>query len=259
MKLLNKAIRRLVKRAGFDIVRTPRTGFGVDPFADMQRFVGPKKRPVIFDIGANVGQSADRFHGAFPSSCIHCFEPSPATFIELKKHCDELPGVSVWNCGVGSCDTTLSFHENEHSVMSSFLKLNDPAWGRVVGATDVKVIALDSFARTQDIEFIHVLKSDTQGYEFEVFKGARQLMRENRIGLIYFEFIFSEMYADLPSFQDVFGFLSANNFVLVTFYELHFERELASWTDALFINRDYYRNRMKQGPAADVPPGVSVL
>lgn len=201
---------------------------------------------MVFDVGANVGQSVDRFRKSFPMSCIHSFEPSPSTYKKLRTHCKNTPGVKTWNFGVGSTDTTLALSENSHSNMSSFLLPGETCWGEVIKTTDVKVVSLDSFARDQQIEFIHVLKSDTQGYDFEVFKGATQLMAENRIGLIYFEFTFSDMYKNSPSFDEVFRFLSERNFVLVAFYKQHFQDELVSWTDALFISREFNRKRVEQ-------------
>jgi len=67
---------------------------------------------------------------------------------------------------------------------------------------------LDQFAKEKSIDFIHILKSDTQGYDFEVLKGASGLLANQKIGFVHFEFIFSNMYANLPPFEEVFGFLS---------------------------------------------------
>jgi hypothetical protein len=89
---------------------------------------------------------------------------------------------------------------------------------------------------------VDILKSDTQGYEFEVFKGAEQAMRRNRIGLLYFEFIFSDMYQGLARFDEVFGHLADRGFLLVSIYDINHQNNLASWIDALFVNREYYRN-----------------
>jgi FkbM family methyltransferase len=251
MNMIKKSIRRIVRRCGFDIIRFNREQIGVDPFVDMQLFLNGHKHPVIFDVGANVGQSVYRFRDAFPASVIHSFEPSPSTYEQLKAHCGTLPGVNTWNCGVGSTDATLVFQENEYSDMSSFLTPSVFSWGKVVKSTSVEVTTLDSFARNHDIDFVHILKSDTQGFDFEVFKGASHLMEEDRIGLIYFEFIFSDMYENLPSFNDVFRYLRELNYSLVTFYESHFQEELVSWTDALFINREFNRRRVEQRHAAD--------
>ena len=244
MNLIKKTIRRIVRRTGFDLVRFKWNQLGVDPFADMQQFLNGQESTLIFDVGANIGQSVDRFRGLIPRPFIHSFEPSPSTYEKLETHCKNIPGVKTWNCGVGAIDTTLSFRENEYSDMSSFLLPSTSCWGKVIKSTEVPVVTLDSFTRDQKIDFVHVLKSDTQGYEFEVFKGANQLMMENRIGLIYFEFTFSDMYKGLPSFDEVFRYLSDRNFALVAFYNQHFQDELLSWADALFISRDFNRKRV---------------
>ena len=72
-----------------------------------------------------------------------------------------------------------------------------------------------------------------------MFKGAQQMMREDRIQMLYFEIIFSDMYKDLPGFDTVYRYLSENRFRLVSFYRFHFQNNLASWTDALFINPQF--------------------
>jgi FkbM family methyltransferase len=250
--MIKTAIRRLVRHCGFDIIRYHREQqVGVDPFADMHRFLRENKRLVIFDVGANVGQSVHKFKAEFPASVIHSFEPSPSTYKQLVANCRTYTGVNTWNLGVGSSNTTLAFQENEQSDMSSFLSPSEFSWGKIVRTTNVTVTTLDTFSRDYNIDFIHILKSDTQGFDFEVFKGASGLMEENRIALIYFEFIFSDMYKKLPSFHDVFRYLSERNFSLVTFYESHFQKELVSWTDALFINREFNRRRVEQKHPAD--------
>ena len=42
--------------------------------------------PLIFDIGANRGQSIDRFKKIFKNPIIHSFEPNPDEFKKLKKN-----------------------------------------------------------------------------------------------------------------------------------------------------------------------------
>ncbi len=249
---LRRSGKKLLRRLGYDLVKLPEDPLGADPFRDMQRFLKGVSAPVIFDVGGNVGQTVKKFRNAFPDSTIHSFEPSPTTYEKLKAACQDLPGVSTWNVGVGSSVGTLPFQENDYPDMSSFLAPSTLSWGSIVKTTEVPVVTLDAFADEHGIPFVHLLKSDTQGYDFEVFKGASRLMSENRIALVYFEIIFSDMYKELPLFHDVFRYLWERNFVLVTFYKANFQKELVSWTDALFINRDYYSKRSaKRSEAAN--------
>jgi hypothetical protein len=104
----------------------------------------------------------------------------------------------------------------------------------------VDVMTLDSFLAGQGIERVDILKSDTQGYELEILKGAENALRNNRIGLIYLELIFSPMYEGLPPLHEIFRHLAERNFSIVSIYEMQHQRNLADWADALFVNREYH-------------------
>ena len=231
-----------------DLIRAAAAKFGyqitrrVDAFDDMRRFVSTDA-PVILDIGANVGQTAERFRVNFPSSVIHCFEPGTETFKALREKFATTKNVHVWPQAVGSNVGKQTFAENTEPDMSSFLELSATGWGEVKTRAVVDVTTVDQFVRDQDLAKIDILKSDTQGYELEVFKGAEETMRANRIGLVYFEFIFSEMYRDLPRFDEVFAFLADHGFSLVSVYDIHEQRGLADWANFLFVHRAYHQRR----------------
>jgi FkbM family methyltransferase len=234
-------IRAAATKFGYQISRR------TDAFADMRRFVPVSARPVILDIGANVGQTTKKFRATFRSSVIHCFEPGTETFKALRENVGTGTDVHVWPLGVGSSAGQQEFLENTEPDMSSFLELSNAGWGEVKDRPVVNVTTVDQFVREQNIPAIDILKSDTQGYELEVFKGAEQAMRADRIGLLYFEFIFSEMYRGLPRFDEVFRYLSDGGFLLVSIYDVHHQRGLADWANMLFVHREYYR---RSGAAA---------
>lgn len=237
---IRTSLRRFGRKVGVDVARFRGEDVGMDPVSDMRRFLPREAPPLILDVGANVGQSVDRFSKAFPASTIHAFEPSPTTYAELEAACAGQRGVTTWNYGVGSRNATLTFRENEYSVMSSFLEPGAAAWGKVVKSTDVEVVTLDSFVQQHGIQTIDILKSDTQGYEYEVLSGARELMKQNRIGLVYCEVNFADMYRESAPFHELFRFLVENHFSLVSIYQIIYQRGLAGWTDALFVNHEYY-------------------
>jgi FkbM family methyltransferase len=235
MKMIKDLIRSAAAQLGYEIRRQP-----VDAFADMRRFVPPGSAPVIFDIGANVGQSVKMLKAAFPNSVIHSFEPGRETFARLRKDTAQEKNVFAWNCAVGSTMGEQLFQENSESDMSSFLELSKAGWGEVKHRQKVAVATVDRFLADHAIGRIDILKSDTQGYELEVFRGAEQAMCEHRIGLIYFEFIFAEIYKNLPPFDEVYRYLIDRDFLLVAIYNFHRQNDVASWADVLFVNRDYY-------------------
>ena len=238
MHALKNTIKLLASKLGYDVRRTGT--LRLSPFTDMKQFVPIGTSPLILDVGANVGQCVNRFKEAFPSSIIHSFEPSPETFQKLSRNLSGKKGVLPWNFAVGASVCKQKFPENTNSDMSSFLELSTTGWGKVTKESVVEVITVDRFLEDQNIAYVDILKSDTQGYELEVFKGAEKAMRNNQIGLVYFEFIFSDMYKKLPSFDEVFRYLIDRNFSLVSTYEFQYQNRLASWCDVLFVNKEYY-------------------
>lgn len=178
---------------------------GGDPLADIRFFLGDEADPTVLDVGANVGQTIELFRESFPAAHIHSFEPSPRTYRQLEGRHRSTPDVKLWNCGVGAADGKLPFHENTVSDMSSFLAPGSEAWGQVEGTTEVDVVTLDGFCARNGIETIDVLKSDTQGYELEVIKGAERLLEERRIRLILCEVNFADMYRGQAPFMSCIG------------------------------------------------------
>ena len=228
-------IRKFSLKFGYDVVKLEKTG-GKNPLADMEKFLH-KDHLMVFDVGANVGQSIHSFRSHFPRCIIHSFEPSPSTFQTLCQKADGLNDIHLWNCALGSNSGQMALLENSKSEMSSFLPLSEFVSGKVTKETLVEVKTIDQFCHDENIEYIDILKSDTQGFDFEVFKGAEHTIRAQKIGLIYFEIIFSDMYKNLPSFAQIYDFLINRDFLLVSFYKFHYKKNLASWTDALFVHK----------------------
>ena len=236
---MKNLIRRLVRKAGFDIIRfNAASKMGVNPYYDMIKFVH-SKNPVLFDVGANKGQTVNKYIEVFGNSNIYSFEPSPKTFEILIKNTSYLENVSVWNYGVGSKAGSLLFNENKGSDMSSFLELGEQGWGEIQKKTTVDIITIDNFLDQHQISKVDVLKLDVQGFELEIFKGAKKSMSEGKIGLLYFEITFIDIYVGLPTFSELYEFCADCGFELVSIYPFSYRNNMAGWTDILFKHKNY--------------------
>ena len=232
-------IQSLAGKLGYKIIRN--TGIVVqkekrDPRSDMRKFGRRSNAPVILDVGANRGQSIKFFKSEFPDSIIHSFEASPTTFEELKKNSAMKNEVYLWNYALGAAKGKQQFFENTYAEMSSFFDLGELGWGKVKNKTWIDVETIDNFCSMYDIEYVDILKSDTQGFELQILHGAESMMDRNKIGLIYLEIIFSNMYYNLPPYYEIFEFLFKKKFHLIAFYDMYYQKNLASWTDALFAH-----------------------
>ena len=235
---MKRAIRRILNRFGYDVTRLNPTEIGGSPLCDMKRFLH-NDQPLIFDIGANVGQSVRKFREELPNCTIHSFEPSPTTFELLRQNVSAFENLHLRNCALGSSSGQMSFLENTKPNMSSFLPLSTYGWGEIEKETLVEVETIDQYCSERDIQRMDILKSDTQGFDLEVLKGAEETIQENKVGLVYLEIIFSDMYEYLPSLAEIYEFLVQRDFLLVSFYDFYYQDQLASWTDALFVHKSY--------------------
>jgi hypothetical protein len=83
-----------------------------------------KKNPIILDIGANVGQSIDRFKKLFDNPLIHSFEPEINCFLKLKEKYFSNKDISLYNFALGNKNTKKKFNIFANKVHSSFLEPN---------------------------------------------------------------------------------------------------------------------------------------
>jgi FkbM family methyltransferase len=241
---LKALIRRTLRLCGFDLRRLPSgwwlkpTGkgtidLGFDDFRDMRRFT-TADRPIIFDVGANVGQTIQKFRKYFDNPEIHSFEPGIDTFAELKRNAEGLAGVHLVNCGLGAQREAKTFVENEFSDMSSFYEPGDAGWGNITHRREVQIDTIDHYCEQAGIDHIDILKSDTQGYDLEVLRGAENMLRAGKIKLVYLEIIFEDMYQGSPRFDEIYKFLVDHGMTLVSFYDMHYRQDRLSWTDVIF-------------------------
>lgn len=230
-------VRKLLHKLGYDISKFDKDQLGRNQFLDMERFVADSRSTTIFDVGANIGQSIERLRLHYPLSQIYSFEPSPETFRLLEARAGNWNGVALRNFAFGAAAGKAVLNQNKHSVMNSMLELGESGWGEIEKQTEVVVRTIDDFCREEQIPRVDILKSDTQGYDLEVFHGAEQMMRDERIGMVLCEVNFAELYRNAAPLDAIFRFLVDRNFALVSFYKIHFCGNVAGWTDVLFVNK----------------------
>ena len=155
---------------------------------------------VIFDVGANKGQSVKFFKQEFPQSKIYAFEPSQTTFSKLLLNIADYQNVIAFMVGVSSSNGHLMFYENELDETSTF---NPPhinskylkTKNRILLQKNQQysnmqacpVVTLDDTCKELKISNISILKIDVEGHEFEVLKGAQEMLSKNQISLIQLE------------------------------------------------------------------------
>jgi FkbM family methyltransferase len=138
---------------------------------------------LIFDVGANVGQSASFFLEHFPGARIQCFEPVGATFEALSRTFDSDPRVSL---------NRLALDHREHEAR--FLAVRQSAGNRILRRDErfpetevVQAMRGDRFCDEHAIQAIDILKIDTEGNDLRVLVGFAGSLQAQRITYIQVE------------------------------------------------------------------------
>jgi len=138
---------------------------GVDFAYDARHILVPEKVQVVFDVGANIGQSADRYRLTYPNARILCFEPVSTTFQELNRRVATWRQVETYHLAFGSTAGPKSIHINSDPISSvnSFVNAFDGDLKEVV-----QVQTLDEFCLKNSIDNVDLLKIDVEGFEYEI-------------------------------------------------------------------------------------------
>lgn len=171
------------------------------------------EKPLIFDVGANVGDYSALIRKFHPQALLHCFEPNPVTFSKLKKNLGTEKFLNNVGVSEHSGELELFFQkDNETSVQASLDKeiLKNISGSANITSVKVQVVTLDEYCTANAISKIDFLKIDTEGFELEALKGAAKLISEKKIACIQFEFnevnivkrrFIKDFYDQLPLFE----------------------------------------------------------
>lgn len=200
---------------------------------------------VIFDVGANRGDTTAEYARLFPKAVIHAFEPYPEACECFRSKHSQNKQVRLNQCALsnalGSARLNINRSIDTNSLLtSSEIGLNSDRHCETLGTLDVPTETLDSYCRNQGINEIDILKMDVQGSELSILKGAKDYLKDGRIKLIYTEAFFECQYVDQPLFDTIFGFLRQYGFVLQDIYDPFYSSTQLVWCDAIFLSRKHF-------------------
>lgn len=240
MRFVSPLLRAVLKRRNRRLVAVlPDSVTGVEIEEDLGMLI-TKPTPVVFDVGANVGQSIQMFQRVFKSPTIHAFEPAAECFEQLQK-ADYGVKVKLHQCALGDCCEERIFHHYDLSVLNSMLSLArvpDSQFKEVAETrqSSVQVETVDAVAGRLGITRIDLLKIDTQGFDLHVLRGASRMFQEKSVGCVMVEMNFVDLYEGQPAAQAVWSEMTGNGFALIDFYEKFRQNQRLAWCTALFLS-----------------------
>jgi len=157
----------------------------------LKKYFDFKEKYTFFDIGANTGEYSYLLRSNFKNANIYSFEPNPRAFSMLKKE-----NVIAENMGLGE-----KIHHNK--ILYSFKDMASTQLGTTnreildiytyQSGKEIEKISffsdtVDNYCSTHNIKEVDFIKIDVEGDELFVLQGSKQLLKDNKIKIIQFEF-----------------------------------------------------------------------
>lgn len=201
---------------------------GTDFFMDMERHFGREYFRELFDVGANIGQTAVRYAREFPAARIFSFEPTSESYVRLEENVKGLERVIPCRCALGAVAGKAEISLEEDSRTNAIR-------GASTGKTEaIEVRTVDEVAHEKGVEHIDLLKIDTEGYEVDVLQGAGTLLASHRVGVVYAEAALVESPAHFHSVERLYTEVAPYGYLPFGVYE-----QTAQWVggcDLQFCN-----------------------
>ena len=147
-------------------------------------FVATREDPLIIDCGGNIGIATLFFSMQYPKARIVTMEPSPGSFVRLRKMKDwnKLDRVELHNVAVARSDGHIDLYYDEMHPASVEASLSPNRGGPV--AVQVRAVRLSTFI-TEEVD---LLKIDIEGAEMEVLDELAASGKLNKVRQIAVEF-----------------------------------------------------------------------
>jgi FkbM family methyltransferase len=185
----------------------------------------------IFDVGANVGQSAKTYRRLYPLAQIWSFEPFPATYETLRHSVadDKFHPVAL---ALSDRISTTELNIGAVSITNSLLRRQSDT-GKTI---EVQTDTIDHFCGERGIDSIDILKVDVEGAEDQVFTGANEMFSRGAIRSVFVEVYFRPVYESMPLFWELDARLNRFGFGLCGLYSLNSARDgFLSFGNALYL------------------------
>ena len=225
---IKRKITELIRSLGYDIKSIKKTISSNDFDSIIKYLLKDKKKHIYFDIGANLGDSIERFKKINKDSVIHSFEPTPELFDKIKEKYGFDKNLIINNIGVTDTKGKAEFYSYKYHRINSVVQVEKNskfAKARVLSVKankenfentiDISTTSIDIYCDENNINEIDFIKIDIQGGEEKCLQGMQKLLSKEKASIIELELIIGFGYKKNFSFYDYEKHLNKHNYKLI--------------------------------------------
>jgi FkbM family methyltransferase len=208
---------------------------GLSWLYDVQRFIGTRALGIVFDVGANRGQTLQQLLRFAPKAQIYSFEPASETFALLEKSFTGRSNVHLLNLAVGASPDRMALQVGADSELNTLVRR--PSCEAASQMVDVTTV--DAIVAANGLSHVDLLKIDVQGWEMEVMRGAATLIANHNLLFVFAEVAFRADQKEMQQFAELHSHLESKGFSLCGFYEpLRYgpRKEFVLFANALYLH-----------------------
>jgi FkbM family methyltransferase len=246
----------LIKKSGYELKGIKKQVRYNDFDAIINFLLKDKKKHVYFDVGANEGQSIERFKKINPQSNIHSFEPHPGLCKKLVQNFSTDKSIKINNLGVADIKNELYFNIYKYNQISSFVPVDKNSKfskSRILSSKSneeefkstvkIDITNIDSYCEENNISEIDFIKIDTQGYESKILLGMEKMLSKEKVSIIELELILGFAYEKSFSFYDYEKILNNKNYKLIAINHSGNIISFSDYTiDVIYVKNEIFEN-----------------
>ena len=170
------------------------------------------EKHIFLDIGAFKGEwslniikqlSLEKIKGK-----IYAFEPAFNTFNFLEDKIKNEKNIILDNTAFSDKSGSTNFF-----IFGELNGTNTLIQNKSASIHKVNTVTIDQFIKINNLKHIHFIKSDTEGHDFSVIKGAKNSLKNHLID--FWQFEYNHRWIDNRSYlKDVFTFLEDSNYLI---------------------------------------------
>lgn len=208
----------------------------------------------VLDVGANVGQFSESLLDYGYKGRVVSFEPTSQAH---KIVSDKAARFQNWTvaeqCAIGDFDGNIDINVADNTVFSSIKSIHSEysdynGESKIVDTERVKIFKLDSLKEKYfDSDSRIFIKIDTQGFEQEVLKGAKELLKTAKG--IKIEAPLMTIYNEVNwGIVEMLNFFSSLNFRCISISEVGVNKQsgIVYEVDMILIKEDLLNSSLKQ-------------